>query len=175
MLTVILCLDMDIDKIYIKKGNSFAHHGGLVPVNFSLYQSMERATKQATASVVLGRAHATSAGGLLQSIKLQQIEYTPRHEDPPGLVWSSYKGNLLPVIGDYSPDDIAALNATSEDFVTSHRLPYYQLEAFEVIGDGELNNTARIYGCGLFTFAVRAYDRNDSDWLWICTVPFVLC
>lgn len=160
---------MDVEKIYIRKGNLFAHPGGLIPVNFSSYEPILPATKQATAAAVLGQLH-TGSGSILQMISLQQTEYTPLHEDSQtGYVWSNYTGNLFPATMDYAPRDISALNATSEDFVTSYHSPYYQLQAFEATGD--LNYTARIYGCGRFTFAVRAHEVNDSDYLFVCTVP----
>jgi len=114
---------MDVEPTYIQKGNTFAQPGGLMPVNFTSYEAILPGAKQEGAAAVLGHAH-NGPASILQKIALQQIEYTPLHEDSrTGYVWSSYKGNLFPATNDYSLNNITALNATSEDFFTSYRSP----------------------------------------------------
>lgn len=162
---------MDVEPIYIQKGNFFANPGGLFPVNFTSYESIILLTKLETATAVLGHAHTNGSASILQKIALQQVEYTPPHNDSKtGYFWSSYTGNLLPATNDYSMNNISALNSTLDDFFTSYRSPYYQIEAFEFTGD--LNYTGeREYGCGRYTFVVRAHEANDSEYLYLCTVP----
>jgi len=105
----------------------FTHPGGLIPINLTNYESIIPATKFETAAAILGHAHINGSDSILQMITLQQVEYTPLHEDSKtGYIWSSYTGNIFPATSDYSVNDIKALNATSDDFFTSYRSPYYQ-------------------------------------------------
>ena len=171
-LTVILCIDMDIQPTYIQKGPVFSTRGGLKSVDFASYEPILQVTKLESAAAVLGHAH-NNSGTPLQMVTLQQIEHTPLHEDSKtGYVWSSYTGNLLPATNDYSILNMTALNITYDDFFTTYRSPYYQIQAFEALGD--LNYTgARTYGRGRYTFTVRAHEVNDSDYLFLYTIASI--
>jgi len=163
---------MDVEPLYIQKSAIFPAPGGLQPINFATYEPLLPVTKVETAAAILGHAHNGSGSPLLR-ITLQQIEDTPLHEDSKtGYIWSSYAANLLPATSDYSSRNISELNTTYEDFFTSYRSPYYQIQAFETIGDFNYTG-ARTYGCGRYTFVVRAHEVNDSDYLFLCKVPYV--
>lgn len=107
---------MDIDIIYVRKGNVFVHRGGLIPVNYTLFYNRanpDPATHLFTSSV-FGSAHSGS-GAVLKSIILSATDVNPceKGTDFP----RCYKGNLLPVLRDFSLNEIKSLNATSSDFV----------------------------------------------------------
>jgi hypothetical protein len=167
-LTVILCADMDINPLYLKKGNIFPHHGGTIPVNFSLYYADSDAIeKQLLAGRILGAAHSGS-GGVGKSLVLQEVEYLPQTKDPK--FRRIYKGNLLPVIVDYSLNEIRKLNATSQDFVTSYRAPFYGVEVLET--PDHISTSPRIYGCGTKAVIVSAENSNSSEWMLAGTLSF---
>jgi hypothetical protein len=167
---------MNVTQIYVRKGNIFRHRGGLIRVNFPFYYSNAlNSKKQLSATGILGNAH-SDYGGISKLIIIQQIEFnqggnvsTPSRR---------YKGNLLPANMDYRPSEIAALNSTSSDFVTYYRVPFLQMEVFEIpVSDHVYIGEPKTYGCGSAALVVSAQDSHSdySKGLFASAVPFVLC
>src|SRR5271155_3013502 len=98
---------------------------------------------------MLGSAH-TGAGGTAKTVVLQVVETSPCPFDPDGVGICGYKGNLVPAVQDYSATEISSLNATSQNFLTSYRAPFFEVEVHMT----PLTAIAprRIYGCGLSEF-----------------------
>jgi hypothetical protein len=164
VLTLILCFAMDVKDFYVPKGDIFPHVTGLPPINYTVYYSSSTNTmKQSSASRILGQTHGGQSG-VIKTLFLDPLKISDG--DCEGISDAQvfcYRGNALPFLRDFSLQEIANLNATSENYIRGYRVPFYQLEIFAT--NNYSVNSIRIYGCGFTALAVTAQDATDSDYL----------
>jgi hypothetical protein len=162
---------MDTDALYIPKVNLFLHKTGLSAYNFSSFLDVDNDMKSRFTLRIFGEAHSNS-GGNAKFLIMESLDVTDCN-DFGAKATRCYRGNILPVLRDYSLSEIERLNATSQDFLTAYQVPFYRLEIYETAD--HVTTPIRIYGCVKYALLFSAQDDEDHwlsggtlrSWSWI--------